>query len=88
MRTASRIFTVCAIGSMSFITIKTALLALRDARRYNRIREMSGQGSIARQLPQIFAQIAAKERGMLFEFLRVLAGLPNDASRYLAIRAM
>ena len=88
MRTARRLITICAIGGISYIAFKSALVVLRDVRRYDRMREMSGDGPIAYQIPQILGEIAAKERGMPTELVRLLAELPKDAARYLSIQAM
>lgn len=79
---------ICAIGGVSFVAFKGALLALRDMRRYDRIREMSGEGPLARQVPQIVGEIVAKERGIPAEVIRVMAELPRDLARYLALSAM
>jgi hypothetical protein len=88
MGTVRRVLTVCAIGGIAYISFKGALAVLRDVRRYDRIREMSGEGPVARQIPKILREIAAKERGTATEFIRVLAELPHDTARYLRLMAM
>jgi hypothetical protein len=88
MGTFKRVLTVCAIGGVSYISFKAALAVLRDVRRYDRMRRMSGEGPIVRQIPKMLAEIASKERGTATECIRVLAEFPHDAARYLRLAAM
>jgi hypothetical protein len=77
-----------ALGVASVFAARAAWFAARDLRRYNRMREMSGQGPLSRELPAMAREVFANERASAPNFGALIASLPKDAARYLKMRAM
>jgi hypothetical protein len=88
MRNFKRLLKLLAIGGACVLVARTAAGATDDLRHYNRLREMSDEGPIWQELPEMIREIAAKERGLPLQIAGVIAGLPADIARYIKIKTM
>ena len=59
-----------------------------DMRRYNRIRAMSDDGTVAQEMPGLVMQTMNEERATITEWLRFLVTFPGDLVRYFRMESM
>ena len=72
-----------ALAEASLLAGRALWFTARDLIRYNRMREMSGDGPLSQDVPKMLRQVISKESGTPLELARVVGGLPKDAARYL-----
>ncbi len=76
------------LGSLAAVALRVGMNVSRDARHYNRIRAMSGQGAIWQDVQRMIREIIRRERESPIDLPSVIAGLPAVIARYVKIKAM
>ena len=88
MKARRNLLIALAAAGLGWLAVRTARALAADVGRYNRIREMSGDGPISDELPEMARKIFASEAktpGMILDALR---SIPSEGARYLKIEAM
>jgi hypothetical protein len=88
MRKFKTLLKLIAIGGACVLVARAAAGTVGDLRHYNRLREMSNEGPLWQELPEMIREIAAKERGLGPQIAGVIASLPADLLRYIQIETM
>jgi hypothetical protein len=88
MKSTGKALTVAAAIGASYFAWRAISSLSRDVEHYNRIRAMSGQGPFWDDVPDMLRQIVAKESRFTSGIPSLLASLPKDLARYMAIEAM
>ncbi len=87
MRT-KRIVTIAVASAVAAALARLAMSVAKDVKRYNRLREISGEGPLWSELPAMLREVVRRECEAPLDLGGVIAGLPADLERYANIKAM
>ena len=88
MKPTTRILSLLALAAAGVLATRAVRSASSDFRRYNRLREISGEAPVWSELPEMIREVTDKERHAPLNLWETLAGLPYDLARYARIKSM
>ena len=77
---------LAAIAALYAVAI--GLRMADDMQCYNRILEMSDEGTVASKLPELIMNVLSEERATVKEWLALLTTFPADLARYFRMESM
>jgi hypothetical protein len=84
----SKVFKVIAVMAAAGFVAHKAFISAQEWQREDRMREMSGEGPLAQDIPSILGQSIAAEGQFFSELAKFAMKFPAEVARYIRAESM